>query len=42
MPLRIAVRTMIGMSVIEASKWDLGEGGAVVPAGQAIRAGAAP
>ena len=41
-PLRIAVRTMIGMSVIEASKWDLGEGGAVVPAGPAIRAGAAP
>ena len=41
-PLRVAVRTMIGMSVIEASKWDLGEGGAVVPAGQAIRAGAAP
>ena len=28
-PLRIAVRTMVGMSVIEASRWALGDGKAV-------------
>jgi hypothetical protein len=41
-PLRISVRTMIGMSVIEASNWTLQGGARVVPtATQAIRAGAA-
>lgn len=34
-PLRIAVRTMIGMSIVEASRWSLGGGKA--PAGQAAR-----
>jgi hypothetical protein len=37
-PLRIAVRTMIGMSVVEAYNWALQGGG---KAGQVIRAGAA-
>jgi hypothetical protein len=41
-PLRISVRTMIGVSVIEASTWTLLGSGAVLPnAGQVIRAGAA-
>jgi hypothetical protein len=39
-PLRIAVRTMIGMSVIEASQWAQGEA-ALLPAGRTVRAGAA-
>jgi hypothetical protein len=37
-PVRIAVRTMIGMTVVEASSWSLGKDDKVVP----IRAGAAP
>jgi hypothetical protein len=44
LPLRIAVRTMIGMSVIEASNWALQgtRNARVVPsAGQATRAGTA-
>jgi hypothetical protein len=41
-PLRIAVRTMIGMSIVEASQWALASDAKVVPtAGQTIRAGAA-
>jgi hypothetical protein len=41
-PLRIAVRTMIGMSIVEASHWALARDAKVVPtAGQTIRAGAA-
>lgn len=40
-PLRISVRTMVGMSVVEASKWDVGGEAKVIPAaGQAIKAGA--
>jgi hypothetical protein len=43
LPLRIAVRTMIGMSIIEASRWALqSEGKAVPAAGQTIKAGAVP
>jgi hypothetical protein len=44
LPLRIAVRTMVGMSIIEASNWAMQgtKNARVVPsAGQAIRAGAA-
>jgi hypothetical protein len=41
-PLRIAVRTMIGMSVVEASQWAQSSDARVVPtASQTIRAGAA-
>jgi hypothetical protein len=41
-PMRIAVRTMIGMSVVEASNWSLSGDARIVPtAGRAIRAGAA-
>jgi hypothetical protein len=36
-PLRIAVRTMVGMSVIEASRWTLGDVKASRAAGQAAR-----
>jgi hypothetical protein len=39
-PLRIAVRTMVGMSVIEASQWAQGEA-ALLPGGRTVRAGAA-
>jgi hypothetical protein len=40
-PLRISVRTMVGMSVVEASKWNVGGEAKVIPtAGQAIKAGA--
>jgi hypothetical protein len=31
-PLRIAVRTMIGMSVVEASRWSLSGAAKVTPA----------
>jgi hypothetical protein len=42
LPLRIAVRTMIGMSVVEASQWALASEAKVVPAAdQAVKAGAA-
>jgi Protein of unknown function (DUF3108) len=41
-PLRIAVRTMVGMSVIEASNWALQEGERASPGGgSVVRAGAA-
>lgn len=41
-PLRISVRTMVGVSVIEASNWALQKDGGGLPnAGQVIRAGAA-
>jgi type II secretory pathway component PulM len=41
-PLRIAVRTMIGMSVVEASQWALSATAKVVPtSGETIKAGAA-
>ena len=41
-PLRIAVRTMVGMSVIEASRWVLSGDARVVPAaGEAAKASAA-
>ena len=41
-PLRISVRTMIGMSVIEASRWALQQDAKVVPsAGSAAKASAA-
>jgi hypothetical protein len=41
-PIKIAVRTMIGMSVVEASTWTVSGDAKVVPtAGKAIRAGAA-
>jgi hypothetical protein len=41
-PMKIAVRTMIGMSVVEASDWTLSGDARIVPtAGKAIRAGAA-
>ena len=39
-PLRIAVRTMIGMSVIEASRWSLQQDAKILPAGSAARASA--
>jgi hypothetical protein len=41
-PMKISVRTMIGMSVVEASNWSLSGDARLVPtAGRAIRAGAA-
>jgi hypothetical protein len=41
-PMKISVRTMIGMSVVEASSWSLSGDARLVPtAGKAIRAGAA-
>ena len=40
LPLRISVRTMVGMSVVEASQWALASDAKAVPAaGQAIKAG---
>lgn len=42
-PLRVSVRTMIGVSVVEASSWSAGDAKIVpISAGKAIRAGVSP